>query len=172
MKYNNTPPVKARWQLPAPEEIVVGAIYCFTLNINDTKSGILYLHPRYQAMLQKISEFCDVDMYYELSKKNKWHQHGWLSFRENASVIPFYGLLNDSEVKETFTYCLKEPFDTEEVDGYKKWSSYIIKQKHYSKPYLRKFNINYHTQISDEHPIGEVYKYITSSQELKAELDN
>lgn len=171
MKYNNTHS-KDRWHLPAPETIDVDDIYSFTLNINDSKSGIIYLHPRYQAMLQRISEHCDVDMYYELSKSNKWHMHGWLSFKSYASILPFYMLINDPEVKDAFTYCLKEIFNNGDEDGYEKWTTYITKQKHLSKPHLRKLNINYHSQISKEHPIGQIYKYITSSEELKAALDD
>lgn len=169
MKYNKQQ-YKERHQLPAPEEISVIEPLAITLNINDT-SNTLTLHPRYQALLQRISQYADVDVYYEYSKSFKLHVHGTLRLKYN-NILPLYALLNDEQVKNNFTYCIKILFNNnEETQVHTTWHEYCIKQKHLSKPYLKELNINYHTVINKHKPIEQIYKYITLHDELKDSLD-
>jgi hypothetical protein len=173
MKYNNTNIIKQRWQLPPPEEVTTEPM-AFTININDD-SSTLTVWPRYQALLQKLSVHCDLDMYFEYSSKFKLHTHGWLKVKTIHDILPLYAILNDSKVKNTFTYCLKILFHQNDKDSlstpHDDWQQYITKQAHISKKYLNKMNLSYRTQISDKHPIGEIYKYMSSHDELTASLD-
>jgi hypothetical protein len=171
MKYNKQP-YKERHQLPPPEEILAKYPMAFTVNINDT-SNTLTVHPRYQALLQKISNYADVDMFYEYSKSFKLHMHGWLTIQKKSNILPLYCLLNDTVIKNNFTYCLKSVFTDNTAGEYdpEPWDKYIKKQKHLTKEYLQTMNINYHTIINQDNPIGKIFKYITVHDELTASLD-
>jgi len=171
MKYNNNN-YKPRHEIPSPEEISADNKIACTLNINDT-SNTLTQHPYYQALLQRMSEYCEIDMYYEYSKSFKLHCHGVIVFKEESNILPFVNLMNEDEVKQQFTYSIKNMFlpNKDDPDPVTTWYDYCIKQKHLSKPYLRKMNINYHTIINKQNPIGKVFNYISSSAQLRGELN-
>jgi len=172
-------PKKQRHEIPPPEEIKVDTPIALTININlnDDTSNTLTLHPYYQAALQRISEYAEVDMYYEYSSSMKLHMHGFIRVVHTSHILPLYLVLNDPKFKDRFTYCLKMIFDKHRddgdiEDGHANWLSYCTKQKHLTKPYLRKMDINYHTQICEHHPIGQIYKYISPQDELYKQLSD
>lgn len=175
MKYNTYNRQSDRWQLPSPEDIPINESLAFTVNINDD-SNTLTVYPRYQALFQKMAPYCDIDMRGEYSKRHKFHYHGWLRIKVLKHILPLYAILNDTQIKNTFTYCLKLLFngktEVEDIQNYNTWQKYITKQRSLTKPYLKDMGLNYRTQIDSDHKVGQIYKYITAHDELVSELDD
>lgn len=131
---------ESAYKLPAPEEWEICKDYAFTFNPQTqpdiSPTGRVMLHT-FRTFVNEIYDFflelkhCHVSCYWEISKKGRWHLHGYIQIRSKSDVLPFYNL----DLKLLMN---RGMFDIEPIpEGKNKdgilnsqaWSDYIEKQQ-------------------------------------------
>lgn len=169
-KNTNNKQFKKRHELPAPEEIEESEYLAFTVNINTNGElmSTISLYPRYMAFFNSISKYARIEMHAEWSSKAKYHYHGSLVIKDLDNIIPFYMYMNDPKVLSNFTYSLKKIFGE---DGLSKWETYITKQNHLARVYLKSIKLPYKYDSSILNKKNQnIYKYFDQGDQLRADL--
>lgn len=120
--------------MPPPEDLASEQFYAFTLNLKNPLGAFTWndLYKSYIKKLGRLSAYCYFKMYPEFSSQAKLHYHGFLVFKNYASILPAYIELNNIE----------GAIKLDTIDDYT-WKLYVKKQKHIMQPFMHKWKLPY-----------------------------
>lgn len=114
-------PNKPRWSMLSPEDIELGQIYAFTLNLKDSCETLKEDYDSYIYIISlMLKPYCEFTFHFELSCIGKLHIHGEIVFHDYTDIGKFYhkfGLL-----KQRFS----SELDT--IENLGTWRDYCSKQ--------------------------------------------
>lgn len=118
-KQQNKP--KLRWSMLAPENIELGQLYAFTLNIKEECETLKEEYAHYLYIISLLLKpYCEFAMNFEFSCIGKLHIHGTIQFHDYTDIGRFY--YKFGKLKNRFAAEL----DT--IETLQTWEDYCNKQ--------------------------------------------